>query len=416
MRTIVLIPALLFIITGSAFAQNMNSPYSVYGVGEIQNNYSDRSSGMGYTSMALLSTPGHLLNKNPASLIGLERSLAQVDLSLVGRSVTYTGNPISSTNNTSHDMTIKRFSLSSKLSDHWASSVGFIPFSYVSYSFLQQKTVEGPESNYSSQIDGNGGLNNIFWNNAFAIGKHVAVGLRTSFIFGSINQTETMSGATLAVPVISEVKDYYNNFRFEFGSLYNTKLGKNWKLALGGKVATKSDLRSEQTLTVTEGTTVVEQDKPLGTSTFTLPYSWDAGIALTNKGRSTFAVDYSFENWDGLNKGGSTWSMVNSQRLSAGVQFSNQVQKWGMTAEKSYFQAGVFMGQSYLQVRNQQINEFGATAGYGGYLSRGLSFGLALEGGRRGTTANGLIRENYVQATISFSYREVLYSKGRKYD
>jgi hypothetical protein len=414
MRTTLLIPALLFIT--STYAQNMNSPYSVYGVGEIQNNYSDRSSGMGYTSMALLSSPGHLLNKNPASLIGLERSMAQVDLSLVGKSVTYTGDPINSTNNTSRDMTIKRFSLSSKLTGHWASSVGFIPFSYASYSFTQQKPVEGPGSEYTSHVEGNGGLNNIFWNNAFSIGKHVALGLRTSFIFGSINQTETMAGGSLAVPVISEVKDYYNNFRFEFGSLYNTKLGKNWKLSLGGKVATKTDLRSERTLTVTEGTAVVEQDKPLGTSIFTLPYQWDAGIALTNKGRSTLTVDYSFENWDGLNKGGSTWKMVNSQRVSAGVQFSNIIQKWGLTAEKSYFQAGVFMGQSYLQVRNQQVEEFGVTAGYGGFLSRGLTFGLALEGGRRGTTANGLIRENYVQATISFSFREILYSKGRKYD
>jgi hypothetical protein len=412
----VLIAVLFIILTVGAHAQNMNSPYSVYGVGDIQNTFSDRSSGMAYTSMALTSMPGFLYNKNPASLIGLERSLAQVDLSLVGKTVTYTGDPIGSTNNNSRDMTIKRFSLSSKLSGHWASSVGFIPFSYVNYSFTQNKTVEGSDGTYAAQYDGNGGLSNIYWNNAVSIGKNVAVGLRSSFLFGSINQTETMSGATLAVPVISEVKDYYNNFRFELGTLYNGKLSKNWRLSLGGKVTTKTDLRSEQTLDVTEGSTIVEKDKLLGTSTFTLPWAYDAGIALTNKGRQTFTVDYSYAQWDGLNKGGSNWRMINSQRISAGVQFSNQVQRFGLVAEKSYFQMGVFSGQSYLQVRNQPINEFGVTAGYGRYLSRGLTCGFALEAGRRGTTSNGLIRENYVQATVSFSYREILYSKGRKYD
>lgn len=416
MRKIFLFFALTMCVVIGANAQNMNSPYSVYGVGDIQNTWSDRSSGMGYTSMALTSTPGSLLSKNPASIVGLERSLAQVDLSLVGKSVTYAGNPINSTNNTSRDMTIKRFSLSSKLSGHWASSVGFIPFSYVNYSFTGQKTIEGSEGSYSAQYEGNGGLNHVFWTNAFSIGKNLALGVRSSFIFGSINQTETMAGESLAVPVISEVKDYYNNFRFELGSLYNAKLSKNWKLSLGGKVTSKSDLRSEQTLTITEGATVVEKDKLIGTSTFTLPVSWDAGIALTNKGRRTFTVDYSSQQWDGLNKGNSTYSMVNSQRLSAGVQFSNQLQRWGMVAEKNYFQAGVFTGQSYLRVRNQPINEFGVTAGYGGYLNRGLSYGLAIEGGRRGTTLSGLVRENYVQATISLSYREMLYSKGRKYD
>jgi hypothetical protein len=416
MRIIISTVTLFILVCTTARAQNMNSPYSVYGIGDIQNTYSDRSSGMGHTSMALLSTPGFIFNKNPASLVGLERSLAQVDLALVGKTVTYTGNPISSTNNNSHDMTIKRFSLSSKINGHWASSFGFIPFSYVNYSFIQQKSVEGSQSTYAAQIDGNGGLNNIFWNNAFSIGKHFAVGLRSSFIFGSINQTETMSGASLSVPVISEVKDYYNNFRFEFGSLYSGKLSKNWRLSLGGKVSSKTDLRSEQTLSVTEGTAVVENDKLLGTNTFTLPWSYDAGIALINKGRKTFTVDYSYEQWDGLNKGGSTWRMVNSQRISAGVQFSNQLQRFGLVGEKSYFQFGVFSGQSYLQVSNQQINEFGATAGYGGHLGRGLAFGLSLEAGRRGTTTNGLIRENYVQATVAFSYREILYSKGRKYD
>lgn len=414
MHKLIFIAVLLLSVRASA--QNMNSPYSVYGIGDIQNTYTDRSSGMAYTSMALTSIPGYLFNKNPASLIGLERSLAQVDLSLVGKTVTYTGDPIGSTNNNSRDMTIKRFSLSSKLTGFWASSVGFTPFSYVNYSFTQNKTVEGSDANYAALYDGNGGLNNIYWTNAFSIGKNLALGVRSSFLFGSINQTETVSGATLAVPVISEVKNYYNNFRFEFGTLYNGKLNKNWRLSLGGKVTTKTGLRGEQTLNVTEGSTIVENNKLLGTSTFHLPWTYDAGIALTNKGRQTFTVDYSYAEWDGLNKGGSNWRMINSQRISAGVQFSNQLQRFGLVAEKSYFQMGVFTGQSYLQVRNEPINEFGFTVGYGRYLSRGLTCALALEAGRRGTTARSLIRENYVQATISFSYREILYSKGRKYD
>ena len=87
-----------------------------------------------------------------------------------------------------------------------------------------------------------------------------------------------------------------------------------------------------------------------------------------------------------------------------------------MVAEKSYFSAGLFTGQSYLQVKGEEIKEMGATVGYGGYLSRGLAYNVAVEGGRRGTIANNLVRENYFQFTLSLSYREVLYSKGRKYD
>jgi hypothetical protein len=311
---------------------------------------------------------------------------------------------------------INRFSLSSKLNNHWASSLGFMPYSSVNYSFTGQKTIEGSTSTFDGTYEGNGGLNQIFWNNAFALGKHVAMGLRSSFIFGSINQTETLAGASINVPVVAETSTYYDNFRFEYGVIYGDKINKDWRFSLGGKVTTKTTLHTDQTLNVTEGSTVVESNKDLGTGSFKLPWGYDGGISLIRKNKATFSVDYGYQQWQGLNIAGASWTMINSQRLSAGVQFSNQLQRYNMVAEKSYFQAGVFGGQSYLEVNGQQINEFGVTAGYGGFLSRGLNFSLGLEAGRRGTTAGQLVRENYVQLTLAFSYREILYSKGRKYD
>ncbi|OQP65362.1 hypothetical protein A3860_16985 [Niastella vici] len=416
MRKIFVLTGLFAAIMGTTQAQNLSSPYSVYGVGEIQELQPDRSSGMANTSMSLVSTPGFLINKNPASLIGLERSLAQVDLGIVAKTITFKGNIINGNNDKAKDLTIKRISISAKLNNWWASSVGFKPFSYVNYAFTGQKSIEGSTSTYTGNYEGNGGLHNIFWNNAFALGKHLAVGVRSNFIFGSINQIETLSGGALSTSIISQTSDYYSGFRFEGGAIYGNKISKNWKFSLGGKVTTRNDLTNDKTLTVTEGGSVVEANKSLTGKSFTLPWQYDAGIALVNKGRATFTVDYSYGNWNKLNPSGSTYSIVDNDRISAGFQFSNQVQRFGMVAEKSYFSAGVFTGNQYLQVKGQQIREVGGTIGYGGYLSRGLAFNLALEGGSRGTTVNNLVKENYFQFTLSLSYREVLYSKGRKYD
>jgi len=416
MRKIFVLTGLFVAFTGTMQAQNLSSPYSVYGVGEIQELQPDRSSGMANTSMSLVSTPGFLINKNPASLIGLERSLAQVDLGIVGKIITFKGNVIDGDNNKAKDLTIKRISISSKLSNWWASSVGFKPFSYVNYAFTGQKSIEGSTSTYTGNYEGNGGLHNIFWNNAFAVGKHLALGVRSNFIFGSINQTETLSGGALSTAIVSQTSNYYTGFRFEGGAIYGNKISKNWKFSLGGKITTKNDLTNEKTLTVTEGGSIVESNKVLNDGTFTLPWQYDAGIALINKGRATFTVDYSYGNWNKLNPSGSTYAMVNNDRISAGFQFSNQVQRFGMVAEKSYFSAGFFTGNQYLQVKGQQIREVGGTIGYGAYLSRGLAYNIALEGGSRGTTVNSLVKENYFQFTLSLSYREVLYSKGRKYD
>src|SRR5688572_3162983 len=171
MRKIFLLTGLIVALMSSANAQNLSSPYSVYGVGEIQELQPDRSSGMANTSMSLVSTPGFLINKNPASLIGLERSLAQIDLGIVGKTVTFKGNSINGDNSSAKDVTIKRISISSKLSNHWAASVGFKPFSYVNYAFTAQKSIEGSTSTYTGNYEGHGGLHNVFFNNAFSIGK-----------------------------------------------------------------------------------------------------------------------------------------------------------------------------------------------------------------------------------------------------
>ncbi|WP_315816487.1 hypothetical protein [Paraflavitalea speifideaquila] len=100
---------------------------------------------------------------------------------------------------------------------------------------------------------------NIYWNNAVSIGKHFSVGVRSSFIFGSLNRTETLTGEALASSIVTKTRDYYNNFRFEFGSIYSANLTKNWKFSLGGKFTTKTTLNSERTVTITEGTTVIKR-------------------------------------------------------------------------------------------------------------------------------------------------------------
>src|SRR5437868_10316502 len=122
MRKLIVLIGLFVVLMSKANAQNMSSPYSVYGVGEIQELQPDRSSGMANTAIAIVSTPGFLINKNPASLIGLERSLAQVDLGIVGKTVTFKGDVINGDNNKAKDVTIKRISISAKLNNHWASS------------------------------------------------------------------------------------------------------------------------------------------------------------------------------------------------------------------------------------------------------------------------------------------------------
>ncbi|WEK35455.1 MAG: hypothetical protein P0Y53_23430 [Candidatus Pseudobacter hemicellulosilyticus] len=408
---------LLLALWQEVSAQDINAPYSTYGIGDIDFRYYDKSAGMSGTSMALLSTPSNILFKNPASLSGLERSNVLVNGVFVGKTVKYTGDPIGvGTDNTARDFAVKHFSVAMKLNKHWASAFSITPFSYVSYSYRSNLNVEGAEENYGVVYEGDGGLYNVGWTNSFQLNRNFSLGVRSSFIFGSINQTESLESSLLTSSITTKKTDYYHNFRFELGGLYQGKLSKKTMLSLGGKVTTKSDLNRQQSLLMTEGSTEILNDKVVETGKFTLPWSYDMGLAVTNNGRTTYAVDYSYEDWASSKMKGNYWSLVNSQRLSAGIQFSQQVEAWNRRFEKSYWQFGGFVGRSYLRVKNEPIEEFGGTVGYGGYAGGRLAYGISLEAGRRGTTNRSLIREDFVQLTLRFSYREFLYSKGRKYD
>jgi len=408
-------------VTGSglipimAFSQNMNSPYSIYGIGDIDKEMSNRTSGMAGTGMATKSS-SDIINNNPAAISGLPRSFLLVNVSAVGRTVQYSGDGIDETNRNNRDLWIKGITVAVKINKFWASSVGFKQFSNVNYKFTGIKNVIGDNESYAAEYTGDGGLNDYYWTNAFSLGKHFSVGVKSSIIAGGINQTENIVDTATSNTVQTTQRDYFGDPRFEFGAIYSASINKKWDVSLGGKYINKTRLGSERTLTVTDNNTVVVNDNFIKNDRFYLPQTYSMGFSLTHNKKTTFAADYTYEKWSPLKISGDGFQLVNSNRLSAGMEISRHVQQFGQTLEKNYVQFGAFLDNSYLQVHGVPVNEFGITAGMGGAISSNLVYALSIEGGKRGTTTNGLIRENFYQLTISLTYRDFLFSKGKKYE
>jgi hypothetical protein len=398
-----------------AFSQNMNNPYSVYGIGDMDAKVYNRTSGMGGTGLAIKSS-AYLIDNNPASITGLPRSFFVFNVAITGKSSVFSGDPIDETNRRSKDLWVKRIALAVKINRSWASSIGFNQFSNINYKFTGSQFVEGSTTTYETAYEGEGGLNDYYWNNAFSIGKHFSVGLKSSVIAGAINQTETLYDQTLQTVISTSQQDYIGDLRFQVGALYERPISKKWDLSLGAKYSPKAKFSSQRTMTVTENDVAVIEDDYIKTDRFDLPETIAGGIALKYNKRTTFAADYTYENWSALGVKEKGWQLISSNRISAGVEFSKLVPVMQQLMEKRFFQLGGFYGNSYLQIRNEPIREYGITAGIGGVLKNGLLYTIAVEGGSRGTTRQKLIKENYVQLSFTFSYRDLLRSKGRRFD
>lgn len=412
-------PLFLFasLVTGAPLmAQNMNSPYSIYGIGDIDPKSYNRTSGMGGAGLALNSSY-YMIDNNPAAIAGLFKSFINVDAAFTGKTVRYSGSPIDADNSNNKDFWIKKLSLAVKINNFWATSIGFGQFSNVNYVLTGTKTVNGSLTNYNAYYEGDGGLNEYYWTNAFQLGKRFTFGVRSSLIAGSINQTETVTDASLTTAVSTKIQDYMNKARFQFGGIYTQPLGKKWDLSFGGKYIPRVDMKSDRGLTVIDGSTTIVDDDFIKTDRFSLPDTYAGGIALKKQNKITYALDFTHEDWSSLKIKDNGWQLINSNRIAGGVEFSRQATTWNKQSfEKGFFQFGGYFNNSYLQVRNEPIREFGITAGMGGFISTNLFYTLSLEAGSRGTKTQNLIKENYIQATVTLSYRDFLQSKGRKYD
>src|SRR6266702_8957236 len=91
----------LFFSAG-VYSQNNNSPYSIVGIGDIEDSYYNRTSGLSSTGLAYRNDR-YMINNNPASYTALTRQFFNVELSGNAQFISYYGTPITATANSSKD-------------------------------------------------------------------------------------------------------------------------------------------------------------------------------------------------------------------------------------------------------------------------------------------------------------------------
>ena len=417
MRLATITATVLSLFTASALqAQNNASPYSIAGIGDIESGYFDRSSGMANTGVSL-SSGRFMYQSNPASLAALDDYYFSAELTGRFKEVRYSGKAITDINTKSNDLQMKRLSLGIKLQKWWGLGFGLMPYSTSNYSFYSKKDIEGSGDFSDAYYEGDGGVNQAYITNAFRPFKNFAIGIQSSFLFGSLSQKETLD-YTSSTPIVTTRDIYLHKFYFKGGIQYKIPITKKWKLAVGATASNKTQLPADYTLNVTEGTTKLITDKSIKESYFKLPVIYTVGGSLNYNDKFTFAFDYQQQNWSELNYKGLNYALVNSNRVSGGFEYSKKLSYSNQLFERWYIQGGGFYSNSYLRIKGEQLSESGFTVGAGFTPKRSpqLALQFNLEFGKRGTTNLNLIKENYTQASVTFVYRDFWFTKGRKYD
>ena len=396
-------------------AQNNSSPYSILGIGDIENSYFNRYTGMANAGVAL-ADERYINNCNAASLTSLRDHFFSFEVSTRFKQVIYSGAGVISPNNKSTDFAVRRVNLAAKLSKKWGSSLGLMPFSTSNFSYVTIKNIQGTLLNVAADYEGEGGVSQFYWSNAYKVTKDISIGVTSSFLFGTMNQTENILSNALVTSLTTKTSIFLRNYYFNFSIQAKKKLSSKWMSTYGVTYSPKTDLFAESSVLVTSNDITTIKNEITKNDFFKLPTTTNFGIGLIRDNKYTFTVNAQFQDWNRLKYSGSNYQLVNSNKFSVGFQNSIKARNsYNQEYEKGFIQLGAYAGNSYLNVNKNQVTDFGGSLGFGkNSKSSPLGYILSLEVGRRGTTNSQNLRENYFNINLTLSFLDYLIG-GKKY-
>lgn len=412
---LVLAAGLFVVLPVFLSAQNNSSPYSVLGIGDIETSYFNRYTGMANAGVAL-NDDRHINNSNSASLTQLRDHFFAFEISSRFKNVIYTGANVVAPDNRTGDFSVRRINLAAKITKRWGSSLGLMPFSTSNFSYVTHKNIQGTNLNVAADYEGDGGVNQFYWSNGVKITKDISIGVTSSFLFGSMNQSEQILSSNLTTSLTTKNTIYLRNYYFNFSLQAKKRLSKKWMSTYGITYAPKTNLFAEYSVNVTSNDITEIKKELTKNDFFKLPATLNAGIALIKNNKYTFTVNAQGQNWSALKLAGSNYQLVNSNKLSVGFQNSIKARNsYNQEYEKGFFQLGAYAGNSYLRVNNSQVTDFGGSIGYGrNAKSNPLGYIISLEAGRRGTPNSYNLTENYFNLNLTISFLDYLIG-GKKY-
>jgi hypothetical protein len=416
--------ALLTIISARMMAQNNNSPYSQLGIGDLEDGYYNRTSGMANTGIAYRSNR-YLINNNPASFSGLTDQYFTMEVGLRGQYISYAGTQVNVASTESADITFRKLALGIKLSKHWGSSIGLLPFSTQNYEFAVPYNLVGSTVQIASHYyQGHGSVNRAYFANSYEFFHHLSIGVDASYIFGQLNENDIIQSSANGATLVSTTNNInLQNAYITYGMQLYGKVGKNWQYSIGGTYAMRTDLLAASTKLVLGADSSTLQNIQNDEGYMSLPNTYGVGIALTDKQKYTFLADYRYQDWSGVNAknagtyAGQGYSITSAERGSVGFEISKKKTFYNTRVELTYLQAGAYYENSYLQINGKQINDKGVTMGFGvNSLRSPLAYSVTFQYGIKGTTQNNLIRENYANIIFNINFGTIWYTKGKKFD
>lgn len=412
-----------FLIAGYCLnAQSIgNSPYAAYGIGDVKYDNTVETRSMGGISTAYISDMPNSFNfKNPAANDNLELTSFRLEATNENN---FFKSGRTDEKYTKHSTYLSNISLAFPLSPKVKFGLGYQPYSSKSYNVVQSEIL-ADGSTKANNFRGEGTLNTLQAAISYKIAPEFSVGLRTNYYFGNISDIDevTTSDAELINGYETNLK--VRNFNFTAGATYQKKFDNDHRLTLGATstFGNSSDLTTNyknstyyysSTLEKKEESIIEEKE---GSSKNLLPteFSFGAGYGSLNKWFIGSQVDY--KKGETIDLLGQNFQYKDSYKVAAGGWFLPNANDFRNYFNRVTYRYGAYFEKGNLYVNDKNINTFGLSLGAtlpfkNSGTNRMSGIDIGLDFGKRGTTQNNLINQNFINLKVGFNFSDKWFNK-----
>jgi len=448
------------------------SPYSAYGIGDINNKSFGNGYAMGGSYIALQndSTPMFFINNgNPASYSNVRLTAADLAINF-NRTQLQT----SAAKQTVNSGSIGHLALAFPVNKWWGTSVGLLSYSSVGYNVSSHQVINTADT-VNVLSSGTGGLNQVYFGNAikplywmpaaFLRSKKyerlkqekkdsiinkilkrkqsfqaLSLGANASYMFGNLNYSQNSifpssilnnNAFNTSIGTTTRVSDFYFDYGMQYAYTVDSVKGRdlkdNVKVMVGATLATQTNLNARvDSLSYSYfyyNNIVVVKDTITNSTgskgAITIPLSFGVGLAFKKGDRWLVAADYAVQNWSKYKAFNQLPGFKNSTRISLGIQYIPD--REGSYLKRVNYRVGGRYAQTMIVINNYQLTEQAVTFGVGlpvGTYRLLQSFSMVnigMELGIRGTTAHNLLKEQFFKVSLGFTLNDRWFVKP-KYD
>ena len=411
----------------------IQSPYSKFGVGNIKGALLPQLRSMGGISTAVSKHTffNNINMQNPASYAAINSTT--LDLGLSGA---YTQLKNTNLTEKSFNANIAHVALAFPVTKTSALSFGILPYSELGYNFKSTAKVGNTTDNQKT-VDylytGEGGLTKAYIGYGKQFGDHLRLGANIEYLFGNLIESRSTEYKNDPGSINSRIQDKNSvgGVNFSYGAQYDIRLDNKTTIVLGYSGVSNSALNSKQERYVTQynivnGSEGTALDTVLAINNnqtkMKLPLVHNIGIALQKNDKWLIGIDYRMGKWSNFSIGGVKQNLQDTYGFSLGGQFTPDFTAINSYFKKVEYRMGFQYDKTYIQMNQQDVKQMAVTFGLGLPLSNTFERGafykmnITAELGQRGSLANGLLQERYVNFHLGFTLNDAKWFQRFKFD